>query len=106
MPILWNPLAKFASHPSVFAVARGGEGPQCPWLEKKAIARGGEGSQRPWQTGKQSPRAEKRSGAPSRRENQLPRAEKGLSAPGDGCFPCQLEEVGFQGVYLVHLVWL
>ena len=39
-------------------------------------------------------------------ENRLPGAEKGPSAPGGDGFRCQVDEVGFQGVYLVHRVWL
>ena len=48
------------------------------------------------------PRAEKGLSAPGSKEIRLPGAEKGLGAPGGDGFRCQMDEVGFQGVYLVH----
>ena len=55
---------------------------------------------------KQLPGAEKALSAPGSKGNRLPGAGKGAGAPGGDGFRCQVDEVGFQGVYLVHRVWL
>ena len=52
------------------------------------------------------PRAERGLSAPGRMKKQLPRAERGRSAPGSVGFYRRVDQVGFQGVYQVHLVWL
>ena len=52
------------------------------------------------------PGAEKGRSAPGRIKKQLPRAERGRSAPGGVGFHRRVDQVGFQGVYQVHLVWL
>ena len=49
------------------------------------------------------PGAEKGLGALGGRKRQSPGAEKGLSARGGDSFRCRVDEVGFQGVDLVHI---
>ena len=55
---------------------------------------------------KQLPGAERGRSAPGRMKTLLPGAERGRSAPGGVGFHRRVDQVGFQGVYQVHLVWL
>ena len=78
--------------------APGSEGKQLPRAKKALNA--------PGSRKKRLPRAEKALNAPGGQDKRLPGAGKGAGAPGGDGFRCQVDEVGFQGVYLVHRVWL
>ena len=93
----------------------GGMKKQLPWAErgrsalgrmKKQLPRAERGRSAPGGQEKRLPGAERTPSAPGRMKKQLPRAERGRSALGGVGFHRRVDQVGFQGVYQVHLVWL